>query len=353
MRLPAKLFSLAAAALVSTMAAACAPDDLDADDAESTGSTAAELSNTDGSRVLVYSNNVENMIFDWRDLVRFMQTRGERPDIFLVQQATNPARLGQMLNVMENALGVKYEGVIAQANPTHTRRNDDLVPKPPSTTAIIFRKARFDVLSESRWFPLGVGNEDTGTGNCGARTNDSGHEVLHVRLRDKVADKKLDAVSLRLWTRNPCPLANVRDVAARLDALGPARLQIVGGDFNENARKPDAPGFDCWYRSLVKGLDACDGAPNLRFSEPLYDACGGDKDCVRRGAGIDYLFGRHGDDSKVKTAGYGKVGDAEANRADAAKTGGDGPSNTVKRDGFKDVSGAYSTHPALYATFAY
>jgi ABC-type oligopeptide transport system substrate-binding subunit len=107
--------------------------------------------NADAHKVLVYSNNVENMIFDWKDLLSYMKTQASRPDIFLVQQMTDRAHLDEMTTAMTNVLGVSYSGRVAQDHPTNLRQSTEVSPRPTVTTGIIFRGARFSVLSEELW----------------------------------------------------------------------------------------------------------------------------------------------------------------------------------------------------------
>jgi hypothetical protein len=344
----AKRMSLSPIVIASVLAGGCVigiEDLADDEDLLLEGKARKDLkSNSDPSRILVYSNNVENMIFDWKDLIHYMASRPERPDIFLVQQAVNAERLDEMLSVMQSTLGVAYGGRIAQASPTHTRLNDDVTPKPASTTAIIFRKARFDVLAVERWQPWGVGSETAGTADCSVRQDNSGYEVLKLRLRDVIAEKNLDVVSLRLWTANDCAEKNVPDIVGHLSAP----LQIVGGDFNETGAKADG-GYACWYKSAVAGLPACDGDTKFRFADPMRDFCT-TAACVQNQYGIDYIFGRRGDGSPVGTSGFSRVGKAEA---DAADPGEDNRSNTAASSGFNDVTSEYSTHPAHHAYFSY
>jgi hypothetical protein len=301
-------------------------------------------SNSDPSKVLVYSNNVENMIFDWKDLIHYMAAQPERPDIFLVQQAVNPERLEEMLSYMQSTLGVAYGGRLAQSDPTDHRSNSDVIPKPPSTTAIIFRKARFDVLAVERWQPWGTGSEKLGTADCSVRQDNSGYEVLKLRLHDARAGKNLDVVSLRLPTASDCAEKNVPDLVSHLSAP----LQIIGGDFNERGVN-DNGAYECWYKAAVAGLPACSGETNFRFADPMRDFCT-TATCVQKQYGIDYIFGRRSDGAPVKTSGFSRVSKDEASAADP---GADNRSNTIATSGFNDVSTDYSTHPAHYAYFSY
>jgi hypothetical protein len=134
---------------LSALATGCAAD---ASETETSGTNEAAISsNADAHKVLVYSNNVENMIFDWKDLLSYMKTQASRPDIFLVQQMTDRAHLDEMTTAMTNVLGVSYSGRVAQDHPTNLRQSTEVSPRPTVTTGIIFRGARFSVLSEELW----------------------------------------------------------------------------------------------------------------------------------------------------------------------------------------------------------
>ena len=330
------------------LAAGCAAD---ASDAEASATDEAALStNSDARKVLVYSNNVENMIFDWKDLLYYMRTRPSRPDIFLVQQMTSRARLDEMTKAMTSVLGVAYAGRVAQDNPTNLRQSTEVSPRPTVTTGIIFRAARFDVLSEETWFPLGASDPATGATDCSVRHASSAYQTIKLRLRDKVANRNLTVVSLRHPTGSPCPAANIADIEAHLHAQ--EDLSLVGGDFNDNPTGTKVNGT-CWYRSMVGRMTACAGSPDLRFADPLYDDCAGNMTCVQSRQGIDFIFGRNGAATPARTSDYQRATFAEGNAANIKVTGTDGLSNTVAADRFDDVSSDYSQHTARSAFFWY
>jgi hypothetical protein len=209
---------------------ACAAD---ASDTEASGTDEAAISsNADARKVLVYSNNVENMLFDWKDLLSYMKTQASRPDIFLVQQMTDRAHLDEMTKAMTNVLGASYSGRVAQDHPTNLRQGTEVNPRPTVTTGIIFRSARFTVLSEEVWFPFGGPNATTGAPDCTVRHASSSYQTIKLRLHDKVAARNLTVVSLRHPTGTPCAAENIADIDSQLPAN--EDLSIVGGDFNDN-----------------------------------------------------------------------------------------------------------------------
>src|SRR5688572_5930198 len=196
--------------------------------------------NSDPDRVVVYSNNIENMIFDWKDLVHVMAEDELRPDVFLVQQMSGKASLDRLVGFMNNRLGVDYDGVLAQNHPEDERFGNEVRPPPKVTTGVIWRNRRFDLVSKGTWMPFGrgfAGQPQT----CEERSRHSGYETLRVKLFDKVAKKHLVVVSLRHWTWEPCSTKNVREIVhgeesganAHVGIGAGADLAIVAGDFND------------------------------------------------------------------------------------------------------------------------
>jgi hypothetical protein len=311
------------------------------------------------SSVLIYSNNIENMLFDWKDLVHVMARDKRKVDVFLVQQMTNKKRLDELAAYMSNRLGEKYAGVVAQNVPTHLRFGAQVTPKPTVTTGVIWRVGRFEYVSHESWFPWG--KKVDGVHTCSARTSNSGYETIRVRLRDTWAQEQLAVVSLRHWTWKDCSQENMIEMIdgqpSGPNAHAPmpdVALQVVGGDFNGKAL--DAAGsFRCWYRVTVAGLGGtvCAGHPNLGFSDPLYDKCQGVASCVQASSGIDFIFGRRAGGKPASTAGWDIVSHAEGNAADVAETGSDKLSNRVATHGFDDVNSNYSQHRARRGVFFY
>jgi hypothetical protein len=249
--------------------------------------------------------------------------------------------------------------VIAQRDPTDTRFAGEVTPRPKSTTAILFRTGRFELVRVDKWFPFGVGfNPDRYS--CGSRTDNSGYQTLRVKLWDKVAKKHVVAVSLRHWTWYDCSEKNMKEIFdGQADGenahpgLGSAELQIVGGDYNGPALKDGE--YRCWYRMTNHRLggEACSGHANLGFADPLYESCNGDKRCFDNGPKIDFIFGRNGNGTPARTSHFKVIGYDEADRANIATAGADKLSNTVADQGFRDVNSNYSQHHAIRSYFFY
>lgn len=127
----------AALAIAAVALASCVVDVHDADvvddgpDVDAAASVEAALrTNTDPNRIVVVSNNIENMIFDWKDLVFHMETSALRPDVFLVQQLSDKAELDRLIAFMGQRLGVDYDGVVAQDVPAITASGARSCPGP-------------------------------------------------------------------------------------------------------------------------------------------------------------------------------------------------------------------------------
>lgn len=347
------------------LTAGCSPTQFDVTGDEDDLVLSAEegelRSNASPDRVVVYSNNIENMIFDWKDLVHFMAEDALRPDIFLVQQVSGKEGMDRLVTTMSRRLGVDYDGVVAQKNPTDTRFQGQVLPKPSVTTGIIFRSNRFTYVNHDSWFPFGKGFKNQ-VQTCDARTDHSGYETLRVKLFDKIAKKYVVVVGLRHWTWHPCSTQNVFEIVDGLPS-GPmahpglgshAALHIIAGDFNDRAVDPNG-NYACWYRELNGAIkeDGCSPRATAGFTDPLYEFCKGAKSCVRERGGIDYIFVRRSDGQKARTSHFDIISTDQATRASRDATGKDGPSNLRHRDGYNDQGPYYSQHRARRAYVYY
>jgi hypothetical protein len=330
-------------------------------DAEIDSEVATEIrSNRDPDRLVVYSVNIENMIFDWKDLIYAMEEEPLRPDIFLVQQVTDRREMNRLVEFMERRLGGAYRGVVAQAEPDDRRFQGQVRPRPTVTTGIVFRSGRFDLVAKDSWMPFGKGFKNQRQ-TCDERSSHSGYETLRVRLRDRVRGVDVIVVSLRHWTWHPCSSKNVLEIVRGKRGggnghagLGSGALHIVAGDFNDDLFDAGG-GYKCWYRYMNGGLGRgrCDSDLDLGFTDPMFEACDGARRCVDRNNGIDHIFVRRGDGSPARTSRYHEISFAEAERASRVITGGDGRSNVRSRDGYDDAGSNYSQHRARRAYVFY
>jgi hypothetical protein len=357
------LRTLTCAAL--TLLCACGGGDLQAfyDDPDEVlvSSTEAELrSNQSAEKLVVYSVNIENMLFDWKDLVHEMAEHELRPDVVMVQQMTNRNEMDRMVGFMQRRLGVGYTGIVAQANPDDHRFHGEITPRPKVTTGIIFRTSRFDLTGRESWMPWGHGFPG-GRYTCDERSNNSGYESLKAKLFDRIAQKHLTLVSLRHWTWHSCSSKNALEIVNGQGGSGPnehsplnGALQVVAGDFNEDIFEADGS-YKCWYRQLNRGLPEgmCERDVNLGFSDPAFQECHGDKGCMRNSNGIDWIFARRGDGLAARTDHYLEVSYDRAHHASVSSTGGDGQSNFRAADGYNDQGHDYSQHRARRAWIYY
>lgn len=355
-------FSTLAAVCLSSLSCGVSDAQLsDSDDLEYSTAEGELRTNKSADRVVVYSNNLENMIFDWKDLVHDMGEAELRPDLFLVQQISGRDGLDRLMGFMKGRLGVDYDGKVAQNNPTDTRFSGEVQPRPKVSTGIVWRSARFELVSSDTWHTLGTGFANQ-VQRCDERSNHSGYETLRVKLFDKLAKKHVVVISLRHWTWEPCSTLNLLELVNGKDSGpnahpaigGGADLAIVGGDFNDHVIDGDGQ-YKCWYRQMVLdlGQSQCAREVSFGFTDPLFNACDGQRSCVKQREGIDSLFARRADGKPVKTAGFDIISFDEAHRASMSSTGGDGPSNLERRDGYSDVADRYSGHQARRAYFFY
>lgn len=354
------LLLLLAAALPACGGDPSDPDALDADLEPEESTESALRNNADPNRIVVYSNNIENMLFDWKDLVHEMEVAPLRPDIVLVQQLSSKAEMDRMIAFMRRRLGVDYDGIVAQNRPADPRWDFQVTPRPHVTTGVIFRTQRFEARGHQTWMPWGRGFANTPQ-TCDERSNNSGYESIRVRLHDKRANQDVVAVSLRHWTWHACSTKNMAEIvnghqggANTHPGLGDgAALHIVGGDFNDGLFE-QGRGFACWYRQTNRSIGKADcGAADHGFTDPLYVACGGETECVRRRGGIDSLFVRRGDGGAARTSDFDIITWEDAHRASVRATGRDASSNSRAADGYDDVADRYSGHEARRAYVYY
>jgi hypothetical protein len=110
--------------MIAVLCAACGMSQAEltsSDDLEFSTTEGELRTNKDEDRVVVYSNNLENMIFDWKDLVHHMGEHELRPDLFLVQQISGREGIDRLMGFMKTRLGVDYDGLVAQNDPTDRR----------------------------------------------------------------------------------------------------------------------------------------------------------------------------------------------------------------------------------------
>ena len=358
--LPLALVALVALVACGTEDDLAFGDELDVDAVALTPEELALRTNSDPNRLVVYSNNIENMIYDWKDLVHEMEEHALRPDVFLVQQISSKRELERLIRVMEQRLGVQYEGVVAQNVPDDHRFRGEVTPRPRVTTGVVWRKGRLELKSKDTWFPFGRGFAGQRQ-SCDRRASHSGYETVRVKLRDKRAQKDIVAVSLRHWTWEPCSEKNIKEIVEGQGGGGPnshaglgdgAALHIVAGDFNDNV-VTQGGAYKCWYRRMNGALDNAGCGSDFGFTDPLFEHCDGRRACVDNLGGIDSVFVRRSDGRKVRTSNFDVISFAEAHQSSVRATGGDARSNLRAREGWNDVNGNYSQNRSRRAYVYY
>src|SRR3712207_1182851 len=80
--------------------ASCGVADYDVQDSDEVLVSTAEAelrSNNNPDRLVVYAINIENMLWDWKDLVHEMAEHELRPDIVMVQQVTDANEMQRLV----------------------------------------------------------------------------------------------------------------------------------------------------------------------------------------------------------------------------------------------------------------
>ncbi|HEY0133789.1 MAG TPA: hypothetical protein VGB85_06900, partial [Nannocystis sp.] len=306
--------------------------------------------NDDPRFIQVYDDNIENLKLageqcagDWTDLIYYMKTIEPSPDVFLVQQISDPAQLEVLVDRLETELPGLFEGFISDAEPW-PQMSPCGKEKALQTNAIILRTGRFEVVGDKHVWQSWA-NKD---GEC-VRNNQARTRNVMVKLHDKIADKHVTVASMH-WSTSQgagddpaCAEANVLEVDEKLHKAGfGGDMVIFGGDFNESDRN-DMGDFRAWYK-LANG----DGGGALNYRDPIYRMCDATdnlKDCLddndTGGKRIDMLFAQDQNGCRVRTARAHTITYAEAEAA-AKQLSGD-----------SDPDLHYSEHRALRAEFYY
>ena len=233
---------------------------------------AAGLVNSSPDYLVVYNNNIENMLpaadcegGDWNKLFRYIKAQAKSPDIFVVQQISNAAQLKALTTRMTNELAGTYAGVIAIASPGSMGYNGYCGGKKnQQTNAVIYRTDRFTYEATTRWRSDAPDNWKAGTGGCRnlddtPTSQDRVHNVA-VRLYDRVAKQRVTAASIHWptnsWFGPKCAAENMKEANSAVDSLG-GTLKIVAGDANTSK------GTEGWWND----------ARDFGFRDPIAETC--------------------------------------------------------------------------------
>jgi hypothetical protein len=232
---------------------------------------AAGVVNNSPSYLVVYNNNIENMLpascdgGDWNKLFNYIKAQTRSPDIFTIQQISNTAQLNALTARMTNELPGTYAGVIAIGNPGsmgYTSTCGKL--KNEQTNAIIYRTDRFTFEAVARWRSDAPDNWNAGTGGCrnldDTPTSQDRVENVAVRLYDRVAKQRVSVASIHWptgsWHGPECADENMREANNAVDNLG-GTLKIVAGDANTSK------GTRGWWNDAI----------DFGFRDPIAETC--------------------------------------------------------------------------------
>lgn len=240
-------------------------------DDDGAGELAGISVNTAADYLVVYNNNIENLLpascdeGDWNKLFAYIKAQAKSPDIFTTQQISNATQLAALTTRMTNELPGTYAGVIAIANPGSMGYTSSCgVRKNQQTNAVIYRTDRFTPEASVRWRSDAPDNWAKGTGGC-KNLDDSPNsqdrvENVAVRLYDRVAKQQVTVASIHwptnTWYGPKCAAENMREADNAVDGLG-GTLKIVAGDANTTK------GTEGWWND----------ARDLGYRDPIAETC--------------------------------------------------------------------------------
>ena len=232
---------------------------------------AAGVVNNSPDYLVVYNNNIENMLpvdcdgGDWNKLFAYIKAQPRTPDIFVVQQISNATQLKALTTRMTNELAGTYAGVIAIASPGSMGYDSACGKrKNQQTNAVIFRTDRFTYEATTRWRSDAPDNWQAGTGGCrnldDTPTSQDRVQNVAVRLYDRVAKQRVTAASIHWptnsWFGPKCAAENMNEANRAVDNLG-GTLKIVAGDTNTSK------GTEGWWNDAI----------DLGFRDPIAETC--------------------------------------------------------------------------------
>lgn len=234
-------------------------------------SAATTSVNNDPDFLIVYNNNVENLLpascgeGDWNRLFTYIKAQTKSPDIFTVQQISDTGQLNALVARMTAELAGTYAGVIAIGDPGsmgYTSTCGKL--KNEQTNAVIYRTDRFTYEDVTRWRSDAPDNWNKGTGGCknldDTPTSQDRVENVAVRLYDKVAKQRVTVASIHwptnTWFGPKCAAENMKEADDAVDRLG-GTLKIVAGDANTTK------GTAGWWNDAI----------DLGFRDPIAETC--------------------------------------------------------------------------------
>jgi hypothetical protein len=229
--------------------------------------------NTSPDHLVVYDNNIENMVpadcydMEFDLLIEYVKAQPESPDIFTVQQISHTAQLNALTKRLSDELPGSYAGEIAIGEPGsmgYTSPCGKL--KNQQTNAVIYRSDRLTLEDTTRWRSDAPADPKPGTGSCqNLEPTESSQDRVHniaVRLNDTIAKKDVSVASFHwptgTWHGEKCAAENMNEAMDAFDRLGGV-LQIFAGDANTTTGSQD-----WWQNAMDNG-----------FRDPIAEKCGG------------------------------------------------------------------------------
>ena len=228
--------------------------------------------NTSASTLVVYDNNIENMVpascygEDYNLMVNWIKAQPKSPDIFTIQQISNSTQLAAFTKLLSDELPGTYAGQIAIASPGsmgYTSTCGKL--KNQQTNAVIYRSDRLTYEASTRWRSDAPADYENGTGGCQnlepTTTSQDRVENIGIRLHDNVANQDVAVASIHwptdTWYGPDCAGENMNEANQAVDRLG-GDLKIVAGDSNATT------GQDDWWEEAM----------SYGFRDPISEKCG-------------------------------------------------------------------------------
>ncbi|RSM67837.1 hypothetical protein DMB66_14745 [Actinoplanes sp. ATCC 53533] len=313
----------------------------------------AATANPNAKYLQVYDNNVENLLTaaetcagDWQDLIHYMVSQANAPDLFLVQQV-DEAKLITLVAKMEDLLGLDYAWIISNrlAGDTIEKCNGE---KQVQRNAIIYRTGRLAPVSG---FTVSWQSKHEVGGSC-VLNNQDRTVGIRMTFNDRLnTGKTVTAASLH-WATGasdgpPCAEINATEAAAQVAAPG-SSLTIMAGDTNVTDLNA-SNGWRPWYSKINGDLGG-----SLGYRDVIYDNCREDTDgsasaikaclpwtLVDTDRRIDFMFGRLSGGRLPFIGSEHTITFNEGDAADQAQTGSD------------NASLNYSEHRAVMARIHY
>lgn len=355
--------------VLACVAMGCGPADESGITEDSTATETSVAVNDDATKILIYTNNVENLptskiaagdastcVGDWQDLIYFMKQMGGAPDIFLVQQISNADQLdNKFVPKLRELLGVDYGTIIAEASPAYWNAAD-CSAKHYQTNAIVYRKARFSYVSGSKQTFRSVVDEN---GQC-VTAEPARYVNVSAKLQDKMQPwnggyKEIAVASVHWPVVDGCGVTNAVKTDIIMKSYSGAQMYVWGGDINLpefNTPGSNSSGYKSWY---VRTNAALGDPSTLGYRDAMYDGCDAktsdetslkqclvDNATMKFGSRYDFLFAKYKSAYKASAASTSDprtVSFDAADQADAQLSGSD------------NADLGYSQHRAVSAFF--